>query len=72
MTLWPPLATSTLSWRKVDGSGIGTPRSSTTGAPCSPWTQEQELVCTDVLSHDLQPLLCCGNPIAQPDGPSAT
>ena len=37
------MAMPTPSWRKVAASGIGTPWSSTAGAPCSPWTQEQDL-----------------------------
>ena len=37
------MATSTPSWRKVAAIGIGTPRSRSAGAPCSPWTQEQDL-----------------------------
>ena len=43
VALEPPMGTSTPSWRKVVASGMGTPRSSTAGVPCSPWTQEQDL-----------------------------
>ena len=46
---------STPSWRKVVASGMGTPRSSTAGAPRSPWTQEQDLStrtpCPVIRSH---------------------
>ena len=37
------MATSTPSWQKVSASRIGTHRSSTAGAPCSPCTQEHDL-----------------------------
>ena len=43
MILQPPTGTSTPSWRKVAASGMGTPRSRLAGAPCSSWTQGQDL-----------------------------
>ena len=43
VALEPPTATSTPSWLKVSANGIGTPRSRTAGAPCSPCTQEHDL-----------------------------
>ena len=55
VALEPPMAMFTPSWRKVVASGMGTPWSSTAGAPCSPCTEEQDLStrtsCPVIRSH---------------------